>query len=460
MKRRVAKLFGRCGVFHWPAVALAMVVMAAATCPAADNTTKAAKIDEVVTRYQQCGYLNGVVLVAEHGKAIYARGFGDADLDRHIPNTPRTKFDIASITKQFTAVLVLQQAARGKLRLDGTVWEYLPWYRKDTGSRMTVDQLIHHTSGLPADFDKPEFSDGASAAQHYEPLAFAEKFCQPDLAAAPGTQWAYSNAGYLLLGLILERVSGQSFGDLLSQQILVPLGMKDTGIDRNDLGQMGGALGYVRHAGPRYTPGPYLDRGRIFAAGAMYSTAEDLFKWNQALSSDTLLPAQSRALLFKPGLNNWACGWFVTRIAVGQPLADNTLAQMRGDMPGNYFAWTLRCPERDAVIIVLRNTYGSSENLEAQLQAVLFDQPVHLPTRHASDLVAHAAQMAYARLTSPVGWTGVTAVLTLAALGYSRRRRRRSVSAPPADLLRASPIEAGEPERKGHPQIRAIALGS
>lgn len=332
--------------------------------------SKAERIDELVARYAKYGYLNGAVLVAEHGMIIYEKGIGEANMESHVPNTPRTKFGIASLTKQFTAVLVLQQAAEGRIRLDGKVSDYLPWYRKDTGERMTIEQVLHHTAGLPPDFDMPEFSDSEAASRHYGPQAFAEGFCQQNLMNEPGTKWAYSNCGYDLLGLILERVTGKAFGDLLREQLLEPLGMKDTGMDRNDLVQLGGASGYMRHAGPRYTAGPYEDRGHIFAAGAMYSTAEDLFHWSQALSEGGSVPKKIRDQIFKPGMGNWGYGWFVTKIAPGEPGAGNTMEEMRGDMPGNYFSWILRYPEQGGVIIVLRNVYGSTERLEQNIQAI------------------------------------------------------------------------------------------
>ena len=128
----------------------------------------------------------------------------------------------------------------GRIRLEGKVSDYLPWYREDTGEHMTIEQLLHHTAGLPPDFDMPEFSDSKAASRHYEPQAFAEK---PNLLSEPGTKWEHSNCGYDLLGLILERVAGKSFGDLLRERLLEPLGMKDTGMDRNNLVQLGGAAG-------------------------------------------------------------------------------------------------------------------------------------------------------------------------------------------------------------------------
>jgi len=216
------------------------------------------------------------------GVKSYARSVGYANIESHTPNTPRTRFGIASITKQFTALLVLQQAAEGKILLQGRVSDYLPWYRKDTGTRMTIEQLLHHTSGLPLDFDSPEFSATPEATHRYEHQEFAEKFCQPPVTSQPSTRWEYSNCGCNLLGLILEHVTGVPFDTLLHQRILDALDRRDSGMDRNDLPQPGGATGYLRHAGPRYTFGPYLDRIHGFCSGSMSSTAEDLYQWNQA----------------------------------------------------------------------------------------------------------------------------------------------------------------------------------
>jgi CubicO group peptidase (beta-lactamase class C family) len=347
---------------------------------------------EVVSHYDRCGYLRGSVLIAQHGQVIYARGIGEANTQTHTPNTPQTRFGVASITKQFTAALVLQQVAQGRIRLDGTISDYLPWYRKDTGRRITVDELLHHTSGLPADYNDPEFCETPEARQHYEPQEFAEKFCQPNLAAEPGSTWAYSNCGYVLLGLILERVSGKPFETLLKERLLEPLGMKDTGLDHNDLQANGGACGYTRHAGPRYTPGPYLDRSHVFSAGGMYCSAEDLLRWNQALSSTNFFNEDIRRAMFTPLKHDWADGWFVTRIPQGAPGGGSLLAEMRGDMPGSFFAWVLRYPEQDAVMIVLRNGYGSTEHLEQNLQAVLFGQAPRLPSRSPKDILARCGQ--------------------------------------------------------------------
>jgi len=120
----------------------------------------------------------------------------------------------------------------------------------------------------------------------------------------------------------------------------------------------------------------------------MYSTVEDLFVWNQALTSNPLITASQREQIFRPGKNDWGYGWFVTKIPVGVPGAGSTQGEMRGDMPDNFFSWILRYPEQDAVIIVLRNSYESTEHFEENLQAALFDAPPRLPSRQIADVLA------------------------------------------------------------------------
>jgi len=320
---------------------------------------------------------------------------------------------------------VLQQAADGKILLQARVSDYLPWYRKDTGSRMTIEQLLHHTSGLPSDFDSPEFNATPEAARRYEYQEFAEKFCQPALSSEPDTKWEYSNCGYNLLGLILERVTGTSFNTLLRQRILDPLGMKDSGLDQNDLGQRA-ATGYLRHAGPLYTRGAYIDRIHGFSSGSMYSTVEDLYKWNKALSFGDFIPKELREQIFAPGLHDWGYGWFVTKIPAGQPGAGNTMAEMRGDMPENFFAWILRYPERDAVIIILRNVYGSTEGLEQNIQAILFDAEPHLPSRSPKDIAAQLWLVPVGWIASHIAFSVLLMFLAVTAIWFAARRKRQT----------------------------------
>jgi CubicO group peptidase (beta-lactamase class C family) len=215
-----------------------------------------------------------------------------------------------------------------------------------------------------------------------------------------------------------------SFDTLLRQRVLDPLGMKDSGLDRNDLMQLGGACGYLRHAGPRYTPGPYLDRIHGFSSGSMYSTAEDLYKWNQALSSGDFISKDLRAQIFSPGLHDWGYGWFITKIPAGQPGAGNTAEEMRGDMPDNFFTWTLRYPERDAFIITLLNVYGSTEGLEQNIQAILFDAEPRLPSRSPEDPAAQLALVPARWIAAHRAPAVLVLLVLIAAIRFLSGRKR------------------------------------
>jgi len=189
---------------------------------------KAAKIDQLARQYADCCQFTGTVLVSEHDKVIFKGGYGLANREWNIPNAPDVKFRVGSITKQFTSMLVLQQVAKGSIKLDGHISDYLPYYRKDTGSRVTIAQLLSHTSGIPSYTDDPKFFPDVSR-NYYAVDDFVTKFCSGDLQFEPGTKFHYDNSGYFVLGAILEHVTGKKYEDLLQENILTPVGMRDNG---------------------------------------------------------------------------------------------------------------------------------------------------------------------------------------------------------------------------------------
>jgi CubicO group peptidase (beta-lactamase class C family) len=170
------------------------------------------------------------VLVADGGKVIYKKGFGMANMEWEIPNQTDTKFRIGSVTKQFTATLVLQLTEEGKIKLDGKITDYLPDYRKDTGDKVTIHHLLNHTSGIPSYTGLPGFFQNESR-NPYGVKEFVKKFASGDLEFEPGSKFSYNNSGYFLLGAIIEQVTGKPYARVLQERIFDPLGMKDTGYD-------------------------------------------------------------------------------------------------------------------------------------------------------------------------------------------------------------------------------------
>jgi CubicO group peptidase (beta-lactamase class C family) len=243
--------------------------------------TKAQKIEALLGQYHEYGQFNGAALVAENGKVIFKKGFGMANMEWDIPNMPDTKFRIGSITKQFTAMLVMQLVEQGKLKLDGKMSDYLPDYPKSTGDKVTIHHLLTHSSGIPSYTGFPNFFRDLSR-DPYTPEAFVKTFADSALQFEPGSKFLYNNSGYFLLGAIVEKASGKSFEQALAENILTPLNMKNTGYDHHETVLKKRAAGYEKRLGD-YTNAAYLDMSLPYAAGSMYSTVEDLFLWDQAL---------------------------------------------------------------------------------------------------------------------------------------------------------------------------------
>src|SRR5436305_3346453 len=249
--------------------------------------SKAEKIDALLTAYNQLRYFNGSALVAGHGNVILRKGYGLANMEWQVPSRPDTKFRLGSITKQFTSMVVMQLVGEGKIKLDEKITTYLPDYRKDTGDRVTVRNLLTHTSGIPSYTSVPGFFQNKSRDPHTVD-EFVKNFCSGDLEFTPGTKYEYDNSGYFLLGAIIEHVTGKPYEQNLQERIFAPLGMNDSGYDH------GATVLAHRAAGYQLTPhgyenAPYLDMTIPFAAGSLYSTVDDLAKWDRALYTDKLL---------------------------------------------------------------------------------------------------------------------------------------------------------------------------
>lgn len=331
--------------------------------PAAE--TVAADIDRIMQSRFDAGDFSGTVLVGRHGQIVYQRAFGLANREWKIANDLETKFEIGSMTKQFTALLVLQFVKEGKIRLDGHLADYLSYYRKDTGSRVTISQLLSHTSGIPNFISLPGFLDGAPSRTHYSAREFAEKYCSGDLRFDPGTKFEYSNSGYFLLGAILEQVSGESYEQLLDDRIFKPLGMLHSGYTHTEKVIEHRAAGYERADGGLRNA-RFYDMSIPFAAGALYSTVGDLFLWDQALYGERLLPAHLRDLLFKPNLENYGYGWGILIPQEGSPNAGEPIAMHGGAIFG--FQSVIERITREGEVIVLLDNTDSPKLLDIALE--------------------------------------------------------------------------------------------
>ncbi len=337
---------------------------------------KAAKIEAIMTAAHKYRLFNGSALVAEHGKVIYKKGLGLANMEWNIPNAPDTRFRLGSITKQFTAVLILQLVEQGKVKLDGKISDYLPEYRKDIGEKVTVHQLLNHTSGIPSYTDMAGFAQDVSR-NPYQVADFVKKYASRDLEFEPGSKYRYNNSGYFLLGAIIEKVTGQTYEEALKEKILNPLGMKNTGYDRHEPIMERRAAGY-RKTADAYENAPYLDMSIPYAAGSLYSTVEDLYLWDQALYTDRVLSGATKELMYKPNLDDYAYGWVVNKVSFAAS-KESVPQIMHGGGINGFSTVIVRLPDQKNLIVLLDNTSQNVGRLAREITNVLYNQPYNLP---------------------------------------------------------------------------------
>lgn len=354
----------------------------------AQSQSKAAQIEDLIGLYSEYGLFNGSVLVSEDGEVIYKNGFGKANMEWNIPNTTSTKHRLGSITKQFTAALTMQLVEEGKLKLDVPISTYLPEYPKTTGDKITLHHLLTHTAGIPNYTSFPKFFESASR-DPYTPTEFISEFNKMELEFIPGAKFAYSNSGYFLLGVIIEKVTGKSYEENLKKKIFDPLNMKNTGFDHHNTILENRASGYEKR-GDSYINAPYLDMSIPYAAGSLYSTVEDLYLWDRALTSNKILSEKNKQLLFAPhakmGKGAYGYGWAINKMANGSQKDSLTVIEHGGGING-FNTLISRTKDQDLVVL-LNNTGGTNlGEMSENILKLLNDLPYELPQRSLANLL-------------------------------------------------------------------------
>ncbi len=344
---------------------------------------KAEMIDELMTQYSDLGMFNGSVLVADNGKVIFEKGYGYADHEWQVPNTVDTKFELGSITKQFTAALILQLNEEGKLKLEDKVTDILPWYPAENGSRITIHQLLTHTSGIPNYTDFPDFVE-KRAFETMTPRELVNAFSEKPLDFEPGFQFSYSNSGYVVLGVVIEQVTGKSYEEVLKQKILKPIGMDNSGYTNLQKITSKRAHGYENRFN-LYSNAAYLNMSLPYSAGALYSTVEDLYKWDQALYGDKILSSESKQKMFtgyiKYFRGKYGYGWDIGKEAIDDK-GDSTTYIGHGGSIFGFSSLIVRLPERKQLIVFMNNTGNASlNNIYNGIKNILYDQPFEKPEK-------------------------------------------------------------------------------
>lgn len=275
----------------------------------AGSDPRAARIDTLVRAYAELDQFAGAVLVAEDGRVLYRRGIGMADRELGVPATPEHRFVIGSMTKAFTAVLVLQEVAAGRLELDAPVVRYWAEFPDPSGGLITVRHLLAHRSGLRHWGAVDDFLHRDARLQH-DPESIVGTYAARGLLFRPGRDESYSSPGYVALGVVLERVTGEPYADLLHERIFDPLGMSASVLDDGVTILPGRARSYrYNFLEARYDNAEYRDPSTTGATGGIITTVDDLLRWDQALYTDRLLPDTLRELLVDPAQGEAAFGW-------------------------------------------------------------------------------------------------------------------------------------------------------
>ncbi len=327
------------------------------------------RINEYLSACENVLHFNGAVLVKHQGQVLVSRGMGMANFEHEVPNTPQTKFRIGSITKSFTALLTLQQVQASKLSLDDPINKYLidppaAW------EPITVHHLLSHTSGIVNFTNSLEYLARRSVLG--KPDKVVGMFRDKPLRFTPGERFEYSNSAYLLLGQILEEVSGKGYAELMHEQVFEPFAMRDSGYDLSTALIPHRAQGYTR-ANDVVHNAVFVDMRGVFAAGALFSTVEDLAKYDAGLTAGKLLSAELYEKLYTPVKNDYAYGWVIEPHEGGRYIWHN------GGIDG-FSANLTRCPEHKTCVVVLSNfDDGQPDRIGRELMSLLFGEEYRLP---------------------------------------------------------------------------------
>ena len=352
--------------------------------------TKAEQIEKLINTYKEYGQFNGSALVSDQGKVMYKKGFGMANMEWDIPNTANTKHRLGSITKQFTAMLILQLVADGQIDLQKPITTYLTDYPKASGDMITTHHLLTHTSGIPNYTSFPKFMEDESRTP-YAPADFVSVFSEKPLDFTPGEKFSYSNSGYFLLGVIAEKLTGKTYEQLLQDKIFNPLQMNDTGYDMHGVILKNRATGYEKEGGG-FVNASYLDMSIPYAAGSMYSTVEDLYKWDQALYTTTLLPKEYMTMYFKPyvpafGDAQYAYGWAVGYSKIGTS-TDSIYTIGHGGGINGFNTNISRATSDKSLVVLLNNTGGAPLNaMTTAIRGIMNGKAYELPKKPVADEV-------------------------------------------------------------------------
>ncbi|NII28152.1 serine hydrolase [Pseudoflavitalea sp. X16] len=349
---------------------IVVILQFACSSHTASAQTDADKINELLTTYVRLYKFNGTVLVVNKGQVVFSKGYGFKSVKDSTYNDVNTIYQLGSVTKQFTATIILQLQEQKKLSVQDKLSKYFPGL--PGADTITIEHLLTHTSGI---FNYT--NDGKFMSSEAVKPATSEKiialFKDKPLDFEPGTKWNYSNSGYMLLGYIIEKVAGKPYEQVVRERIFNPLGMTHSGFDFAHLADLNKATGYTMYTEKAKITAGIVDSSVSYAAGAIYSTVNDLWQWHKGLMKNTVLKPASLEKAYTPFKNNYGYGWFIDTVS------GKRVVQHGGGIFG-FNTNLARIPSDDACVVLLCNMNTSTlDNINKAILSILNNRPYELP---------------------------------------------------------------------------------
>lgn len=366
---------------------LILIISVCVACSPAFTQSVSTKVDELLSAYSKANKFNGTALIAQKGKVLLEKGYGLKDVSQTSPNEVNTIYQLGSVTKQFTAAIILHLQEQRKLSVKDKLGKYFPDF--PNVNKITIENLLTHTSGLYNYTNDNKFMANEITNSYTRDKIMA-LFKDKPLDFEPGTNWSYSNSGYSMLGYIIEKVTGKPFEQVMHEMILQPLHMDHSGFDFTHLKSPDKATGYLTLNDNTKTVAPVVDSSISFAAGALYSTVEDLYKWDLSIYNNTILKPESWNAAFTPYKDKYGYGWFLDTMF-------NRKVTMHGGGIHGFNSNMFRIPQEQLVIILLNNKNNPAlDEITKALAAIALNEKYEIKKEHETVNVPDTVLQTYA----------------------------------------------------------------
>ena len=346
----------------------------------------AVKIDSLISAYTRLHKFNGTALVAKQDTVLLNKGYGYRNVADKMLNEDKSIFQLGSITKQFTAAVILKLQEEKKLSTSDPISKYFPGFPK--GDSITIEHLLTHTSGIFNYTNDRKFMEKEVSIPKTKDQMIA-LFKDKPLDFSPGTSWNYSNSGYSLLGYIIEAVTKTSYEQAVRQYLFTPANMTHSGFDFTHLKNTDKTIGYFVANDKKTNPAPIVDSTIAYSAGSIYSTTGDLYRWHRALQNNIVLSKEQQQLAYTAVKNKYGYGWITDSIEGRRRVGHG------GGIHG-YVTTLSRVPEDDVCVVLLSNASDRSlDDITAGIYAILYNKAYEMPKERKAILLPDTTLQQY-----------------------------------------------------------------